>query len=174
MFPKAQGSMGYAIPAVLGSYFAGNPFIVAVVGDGSIMMNIQELQIIKSHGIPVKIFVVNNDMYAVIRKRQKDLFRKRTIGNAPSDGLPAPNFKKIADSFGFAYRSTPNYSELETGLNEVLAMNEPVLCEVICTPNQKYLHKSYARDENGRFVYRPLEDLSPFMSREKFKAEMLK
>ena len=74
----------------------GKNDIVAVVGDGSIMMNIQELYIIAEHKIPAKLFVINNNMYAVIRNRQRFLFRKRTSGNDPSDGVPAPDFSAIA------------------------------------------------------------------------------
>ena len=173
LFPKAQGAMGYAVSAILGSYFAGSSNIIAIIGDGSIMMNVQELQIIKSNNIPVKIFVINNNMYAVIRKRQKDLFRKRTIGNDPSDGLAAPDFRKVAECFGFIYEKIQNYTELENKIKDVMEINEPILCEVICTPEQKYLHKSYARNEEGHFVNRPLEDLSPFIDRDKFIKEML-
>ena len=173
LFPKAQGSMGYAVPAILGAYFAGRKDIITVVGDGSIMMNLQELQIISDKNIPVKIFVINNNMYAVIRKRQRDLFRHRTIGNDPSDGLSAPNFKSIAECFGFAYERIGTYSELVEKLDGILKLNEPVLCEVICTPDQKYLHKARAKNEKGRFVNYPLEDLSPFVDREKIQREML-
>ena len=74
--PIAQGAMGYSLPAAIGAYFATkNP--VVVVGDGSIMMNIQELQTIKHHNLPIVIVVVNNDVYGIIRRRQKDLFRRR-------------------------------------------------------------------------------------------------
>ena len=81
IFPAAQGAMGYAIPAIIGAHMAGRKHICCVVGDGSVMMNIQELQIIRDRKIPAKIIVINNNMYAVIRKRQRDLFRKRTLGN---------------------------------------------------------------------------------------------
>lgn len=173
LFPKAQGAMGYAVPAILGAYFAGKSEIVTIVGDGSVMMNIQELQIIKSFNVLVKIFVINNNMYAIIRKRQRDLFRKRTIGNDPSDGVPAPSFKDIAECFGLKYKKIGNYSELVANLHDILNLHEPVLCEVICTPEQKYLHKARARNEKGHFVNYPLEDLSPFIDREKFQKELL-
>ena len=165
--------MGYAIPAVLGAYFAGKKNIITIVGDGSIMMNMQELYIIAEHRVPVKIFVINNNMYAVIRKRQKDLFRKRTIGNDPSDGVPAPDFSQMAASTGFAYAKIVDVRDLSMRIDEVLRMDGNVLCEVICTPEQKYLHQSYALNEQRRLEHRPLEDLSPFMEREKFAREKL-
>lgn len=173
LFPAAQGAMGYAIPAILGAYYAGRRNIIVVIGDGSFMMNMQELQLIGEYRIPVKIFVINNNMYAVIRKRQQDLFRKRTIGNDPSDGVPAPQFKKIADCFGIIYEEIGSEHELADGITNVLKMNEPVLCEVQCTVEQKYLHMSFGFNGKRKLIKRPLEDLSPFIDREIFRNEMV-
>ena len=135
------------------------------------MMNMQELYIIAEHRIPVKIFVINNDMYAVIRKRQKDLFRKRTIGNDPSDGVPAPDFLQMAHSTGFFYEKIAGTKDLSVRIDEVLRMEGNVLCEVMCTPDQKYLHRSYGLNEKRRLEYRPFDDLSPFLERERLDAE---
>jgi acetolactate synthase-1/2/3 large subunit len=165
--------MGYAIPAILGAFYAGKKNIIAVVGDGSFMMNMQELLTISANHIPVKIFVINNNMYAVIRKRQKDLFRTRTIGNDPSDGVAAPDFKKIAESFGFAYKAVCGPEQLEKELEEVLEAEGAWICEVSCVEDQKYLHTSFAINEARKLVKRPLEDLAPFMDRELFYSEMV-
>ena len=173
LFPTSQGAMGYAIPAVIGAYYAGRKHIITVVGDGSVMMNIQELQTIRWHNIPAKIFVINNNMYAVIRKRQRDLFRTRTIGNDPSDGLSMPDFRKIAMAFSIQYRQIRNTDELDQTLDSVLAMDEPCICEVMCVEEQPYFHSSFAIDGNRKLVRRPIEDQSPFMDREKFLAEMI-
>lgn len=173
LFPTSQGAMGYAIPAILGAYCAGKQELVAVVGDGSIMMNMQELPIIAAHNIPVKIFVINNNMYAVIRKRQKDLFRSRTIGNDPSDGVPAPDFRKLAECFGFSYARIGEARGLHDSIVSALDMPGPCICEVLCTPDQKYFHTSFAINEKRRLVKRPLEDLSPFLDREEFRREMV-
>ncbi len=173
LFPASQGAMGYALPAIVGAWYAGRENIITVVGDGSFMMNMQELQLIGSHRIPAKIFVINNNMYAVIRKRQKDLFRNRTIGNDPSDGVPAPDFKKIADCFGFLYEEIKAEHDLISGTERVLKMEVPVICEVHSTPDQKYFHMSYARNGKRKLVRRPLEDLSPFIDRETLKEEMI-
>lgn len=173
LFPAAQGAMGYVIPAILGAHYAGRKHIVAVVGDGSFMMNMQELLAVSAHHIPAKIFVINNNMYAVIRKRQKDLFRARTIGNDPSDGVAAPDFQKIAESFEFAYMSILTPQQLASGIEEVLASKEPYICEVSCVEDQKYFHMSYAINESRKLVKRPLEDLSPFIDRDLFYSEMV-
>lgn len=172
LFPAAQGAMGYAIPAIIGVHNAGRKNIVCIVGDGSIMMNIQELQMISTRQIPVKVLVINNNMYAVIRKRQTDLFRKRTIGNDPSDGVPEPDFSRIADCFGFGYRRISNREELLT-LLPALFDGEREIVEVICTPDQKYFHESYAINGKRKLVRRPIEDMSPFLPRELIREEMV-
>ncbi len=173
LFPASQGAMGYAIPAILGAFYSGRKNIICVVGDGSFMMNMQELQVISSFHIPVKLFVISNNMYAVIRKRQKDLFRKRTIGNDPSDGVSVPDFKRIAESFGLPYRKVSNRLELEKYKEQLLEDNITEIIEVCCTPEQKYLHESYEVNERKKLVHRPIEDMAPFLEREVIQAEML-
>lgn len=172
LFPAAQGAMGYAIPAIIGAYEAGRRNIVCIVGDGSIMMNIQELGIISALNIPVKVLVINNNMYAVIRKRQKDLFRKRTIGNDPEDGVPEPNFENIAYGFGLKYRKIVCRNELLEQLTDFFNGQAEII-EIMSTPEQKYFHESYAMNEKRKLVHRPIEDMSPFLPREKIEEEMI-
>ncbi|SDG78351.1 acetolactate synthase-1/2/3 large subunit [Selenomonas sp. WCT3] len=172
LFPAAQGAMGYAIPAIIGAYAAGRKNIICIVGDGSILMNMQELQIISKMKIPAKIVVVNNNMYAVIRKRQQDLFRQRTIGNDPSDGVPTADFSRIAFCFDIKYRHIEYRSELIEYLND-MAADQLELVEVISVPEQIYIHESYAFNEKKKLVHRPIEDMAPFLPRSVIKAEML-
>lgn len=172
LFPAAQGAMGYALPAIIGAYEAGRRNICCVVGDGSIMMNLQELQIISSLRIPVTIVVVNNNMYAVIRKRQKDLFRTRTVGTDPSDGVPRPNFRNIAECFGFRYKLIGDRNDLIQELPSLFD-DAPTIIEVICIEEQPYFHESYAFDSKRKLVRRPIEDMSPFLARELIKREMI-
>jgi acetolactate synthase-1/2/3 large subunit len=171
--PASQGSMGYALPGAVGVHFAGGQQVVAVIGDGSIMMNLQELQTISYHGLPIKIIVVNNNCYAVIRKRQEDLFRTRTIGTDPSNGIGCPDFEKVAESFDLPYVRIENSADCKSIIASVLNMDGPVLCEVMAVENQAYLHSSYARNAKGRIVFRPIEDQSPFIERDLLLAEMI-
>ena len=173
LHPAAQGSMGYALPAGIGAWLASKKQIVVVVGDGSIMMNLQELQTISHYRYPLKIFVINNNCYAVIRKRQQDLFRTRTIGTDRENGVSCPDFSKVANCFDIPYRKISNTNELEVSLSDILDIPGPVLCEIMGLENQVYLHSSFARDKNGRFVQRPLEDQSPYLDRDVFLSEML-
>ncbi len=165
--------MGYAIPAIIGAWLGGYKEILVVVGDGSVMMNIQELQLLQYHKIPVKICVMNNNMYAVIRTRQKDLFRKRTIGNDPLDGVPIPDFRKLAYAFGLQYQCIQNQEELQGGLDDLIETRGAVLCEVMCKEEQPFFHTSFRKGVNGVMVRPPIEDQSPFMDRDLFLSEML-
>lgn len=171
--PAAQGAMGYALPASMGAYLAQKTPVVAVVGDGSIMMNLQELQTIFHYGLPIKILIINNNVYSVIRRRQRDLFRTRTIGTNPDNGVSCPDFSKVADCFGILYKKISNNGELKAGLQEVMKSNEAVLCEINCMEEQRYLHASIARNSQKRVVKRPLEDMSPFLDRDIFLKEMV-
>lgn len=173
--PFMQGTMGFALPAVVGASIAVNNerLVVAVIGDGSMMMNLQELQTISYNKLPVKIIVVNNNVYAVIRKRQKDLFRTRIIGTDPSNGVNTPEWRKVADCFNLGYMRIENNGELTAKLEELFQMNGPVLCEVMAVAEQPYLHTSIARNERGGFERRPMEDQAPFMDREVFSKEMI-
>lgn len=171
--PALQGAMGYALPAIIGAWFAGKKEIVVVVGDGSIMMNLQELQTIRHHAIPVKIFIINNNGYAVIRMRQQDIFRTRTIGTDPSNGVSYPQFADIARCFNFKYTQICESSNLEHKIQTVLKTDGAILCEVMAKTNQKIIHSSFTRTKSGKIVQRPIEDQSPFLERDFFIKEML-
>ena len=171
--PASQGSMGYALAAGVGTSFASGGQVVVVVGDGSIMMNLQELQTIRHFNIPTKIFVINNNVYAVIRRRQVDLFRTRTIGTDPSNGVSCPSFEKVAECFGLTYARIDNSTDLQARIAAVLAMEGPVLCEVMGLDNQEYLRSSYAFNSKRRMIQRPLEDQAPFLERSVMQTEMV-
>lgn len=171
--PVSQGAMGFAIPAILGAYYGSKRQIICIVGDGSIMMNIQELQTIRSQNIPAKVFVINNHGYAVIRERQKELFRSRTIGTDSSDGVTIPEFQKVADCFGFDYAMISERLQLEEGIKKVLSSDKAVLCEIVCTEQQQFLKNSYAMNKKHRILRRTLEDQFPFLDRDVFRSEMI-
>jgi len=171
--PASQGSMGYALPAAIGAHYASNRPVTPVIGDGSIMMNLQELQTIKHYNIPVRILIVNNGVYAIIRSRQKNLFRTRTIGTDDSNGVSCPDFQKVADCFDIPYLLIDRKEDIEEKLNELFNVNGPIICEVMCEENQEYIQTSFAFNSKRRMVNRPLEDQAPFMDREVFLKEMV-
>ena len=171
--PVSQGAMGFALPAALGIEVTTKRPVIVVVGDGSIMMNLQELQSISDHQANIKIFVVNNNVYAIIRRRQKELFRKRTIGTDRSNGVNCPEFESVAKTFGLTYSLIDSSEDLESKVNNVLNMDGPVLCEILGQENQQYVEVAYAKTQSKKFVRRPLEDQWPFLERETFIENML-
>lgn len=172
--PASQGAMGFALPAAIGAHYAGAELTLVVTGDGSIMMNIQELETIRYRKLPIKIVVINNNVYSIIRRRQRDLFRKRIIGTDPENGISCPSFEKVAACFDLDYIKIENLSQLRSGLMDMLGRTGPVLCEIMGRPDQEYIEIGQARSVlDRRLVRRPLEDQAPFMERAKFLLEML-
>lgn len=170
--PASQGSMGFALPAIIGAYYGSNLTPICVVGDGSIMMNLQELATIEYYKIPAKIFVINNKAYAVIRKRMVELFR-RTIGTDEDNGVGTPEFKKVASAFNFGYVKIESSNNLDEQLKSVITLDGPVLCEIMGLENQNYISSGHARNLKGAIVSRPLEDQTPYMDRKLFLSEMI-
>lgn len=171
--PSSQGVMGFALPGSIGTYFASNNTVVAVIGDGSIMMNLQELETIRHNQIPVKIIVINNNVYGIIRRRQKDIFRNRTIGTDPSNGVSCPDFKKLAETFDLKYMVINSADELDNGIKMLFDTEGPVMCEIIARLDQSYIEVGTTRNSNNKIVRRPLEDQAPFLDRSLFLSEMI-
>ena len=171
--PVSQGSMGFALPASFGIAVENNYNVICITGDGSVMMNLQELQSIKTYGLKIKILIANNNNYAVIRKRQEDLFRVRTIGTDISNGVETPDWEKVAKCFDYKYVKINNNGELRDKLKSVFAESDSIICEIMCDEKQKYLHTSIMKTIDNKFVRRPMEDQSPFLDRELIKSELL-
>ena len=171
----SQGAMGFALPASIGAQVSQpDKLVIPIIGDGSIMMNLQELETIRAHNLPIKILVINNNVYSIIRRRQKDLFRTRTIGTDPSNGVTVPNFSEVAKCFGLKYFKINKIDELDKTLSEIFMTTSSVLCEISSRNDQSYIELGHAKSsENKRFVRRPLEDQAPFIDREILKQEMI-
>ena len=171
--PVSQGSMGFALPSIIGAHSTGKKNIVSVIGDGSIMMNLQELQTLKHYNIPAKVFIINNNVYGIIRRRQKELFRGRTIGTDKSNGISCPNFKNISNAFGIKYKLIKTKKNLQFQIKSVLREKKTVICEILANENQEYIEIGYSKNYNGKIVRRPLEDQKPFLERDLFLKEMI-
>lgn len=171
----AFSSMGYALPAAIGICVAANMHdIVCIEGDGSIMMNLQELQTIVTNNLPVKIFIINNNGYHQIRQTQDNVFHDGYVGMGPESGdLGFPNFQKLADAFGLPYVSIKNNQELTSQISKVLQYDGYVMCEVFVTTTQKFEPKSATKKlDDGTLISPPLEDMAPFLSREELSENM--
>ena len=174
---SAIASMGYGLPAAIGTCIGGGKRdTICLEGDGSIMMNLQELQTIITNQLPIKIFLINNNGYHSIRITQTNLFSNHTkIGIGPESGdLSFPEFKKLAEAFGFRYYSARSNEEMKNVVDEVLKLEGPVFTEIFTDTKQVWEPKSSTkRLEDGTLVSPPLEDLAPFLPREELKDIMI-
>ena len=173
---NAIASMGYGLPAAIGfSIAGGRKTTVCLEGDGSIMMNLQELQTVLTNRLPIKIFLINNNGYHSIRITQTNLFSAHTkVGIGPESGdLSFPDYEKIATAFGYPYFAIRKNSELREVIDRAMAMDGPVFTEVFTDTKQVWEPKSATKKlEDGTLVSPPLEDLAPFLPREELEEIM--
>jgi len=156
-------SMGYGLPAAIGASRAlDNEQVICVEGDGSIQMNIQELQTLVHHNMPVKLFVINNDGYLSIRLTQNSFFDGRYVAIDESSGVSFPSMEKISEAYGIKYYSIKNNDELDFTISKVMKYSKgPVLCEVFTDPLEKHEPKVKARvNQDGSFSPGKLESMT--------------
>ena len=168
---KALAAMGYDIPACIGSCIAsGCRRTICVTGDGSIAMNMQELEVIKRLQLPVKIFVSDNGGYAMIYGSERGNFNGRLAGCNKESGLTLPDMNRIADAFGLHTVCIDDESELESAVDEVLSYDGPVVCRVHTDISQPVLPKqaNYMKDD-GQMASRPLDDMAPLLPRDEYE-----
>ena len=169
-------SMGYDLPAAVGVAIArpDRSRVICLAGDGSIMMNLQELQTIVGRGLPVKIFVLNNTGYHSIRQTQQNFFADNIVGCGTDSGLSFPDFGRLATAFGLPFQRCADHGGLADAIAATLAAPGPALCEIMLDLRQAFSPKlSSRRLDDGRMVTAPLEDMAPFLSREELKENML-
>ena len=170
-------SMGYGLPAAIGACVAHDKkTTICLEGDGSIMMNLQELQTIITNKLPIKIFLINNQGYHSIRQTQNNLFKEHCkIGIGPESGdLSFPDFGKLSQAFGYPYFEAHSNEEMKKAVDETLATEGPAFCEIFVSTVQNFEPKSATkRLEDGTLVSPPLEDLAPFLDREEFQKNMV-
>lgn len=167
---NAIASMGYGLPAAIGACVANdNKLTICLEGDGSIMMNLQELQTIVTNNLPVKIILINNEGYHSIRQTQNNLFKEHCkVGIGPeSSDLSFPNYGKISNAFGIPYFAAHSNKEVEEAFAKTMAEKSFAICEIFVSTTQIFEPKSSTkRLEDGTLVSPPLEDLAPFLPRE--------
>lgn len=173
---SAIASMGYGLPAAIGLCIAaGRRETICLEGDGSLMMNLQELQTVITNRLPIKLFLINNQGYQSIRITQTNLFSGHTkVGIGPESGdLDFPVYEKLAGAFGIPYYSAHSNAEMQKVVDEVLARPGFVFCEIFTDTKQVWEPKSSTkRLPDGTLVSPPLEDLAPFLPREELEANM--
>jgi len=168
-----DASMGYDLPAALGAAVArAGKRVICIAGDGSLQLNIHELQTLVHHGWPVKIFVLNNGGYVSMRQSQRN-FSGRLIGEGPASGISFPDMQKLCAAYGLAAVRVQGQGFMPQ-VREVLAADGPMLCEVMLDPDHVFEPKTSSKLlPDGRMVSAPLEDMAPFLEREEFLQNML-
>ena len=173
--PACLGTMGLSLPLGIGTYYASkNSTIVAVTGDGSLQMNIQELQTLHHYNIPLKLFVINNNGYLSIRNTQDNYFEGRHAGADPQSGVSCPNLKKIAYAYNLKYEKISNQTDLENKIESIINYKGPVICEVFTDSKQQIIPSVSSKTlPDGSMVSAPLEDMWPFLSKDELLQEMI-
>ena len=169
-------TMGYDLPAAIGAAFAkkSKDDVICLAGDGSIMMNIQELQTIDHYNLPIKLFILNNQGYQSIKQTQKNFFNNIIVGCTPETGVSFPNFRGISKAHNLPYQSINNHNQMENKINQVLAHQGPIVCEVFMDIEYEFIPKlSSEKKDDGRIISKSLEDLSPLLNREELRSNMI-
>lgn len=171
----AQAEMGFTLPAAIGVCIARKgQEVLGITGDGSFQMNIQELQTLVHHKLPVKLFVWNNDGYLSIRATQNKFFEGRFIGTDSASGVSFPDIEKIAVAYGIEYFRIDTIQDIEKKMPDIMSKTGPVLCEVKIVRDQEVIPSvSSKKLEDGRLVSAPIEDMYPFLPRDEFREHMI-
>lgn len=169
-------SMGWELPAAVGTAVARPDLdrVVCLAGDGSIMLNIQELQTIVGMRLPVKIFVLNNSGYHSIRQTQNAFFAGRIVGCGTDSGLSFPDFSRVAYAFGLPFARCDRHADLSESIARTLESAGPAMCEIVLDLDQQFAPKLSSRKlPDGSMVAASLEDMAPFLPREELRGNMI-
>ncbi|MFN7310635.1 MAG: thiamine pyrophosphate-binding protein [Vampirovibrionales bacterium] len=167
---SGNASMGYDLPAAIGATLEahGRP-VICVSGDGSLMMNLQELETLRFHQLPIKLFIIQNGGYASIKNTQRNFFEGRMTASSACSGVSVPDFVKVAEAFGLPACRIQGAEGLTDRLAEVLAREGPMICEVVVDSEYSFSPKLSARQlPDGSMVSPSLEDMAPFLERAEF------
>ena len=174
IYNSGCASMGYALPASIGASVAVNQDVICITGDGSIQMNIQELQSIKHHKLPVKIFILNNHGYSSMKLTQTTFFNKNFIGCSEASGISFPDNSKLADLYNLKYFKIDSTAKMTEVIKKVLSYSGGVLCEVMLAKDYVIAPKlTSERRPDGSMIAKPLEDLFPFLDRDELLSNMI-
>ena len=166
--------MGYDISAAIGACIANKQKrVICIAGDGSIQLNIQELQTIVHHKFPIKIFLINNDGYLAIRNTQKNFFN-HMVGESPKTGISFPNMQKVAKAYGIKSDRALTHKDLRKKILKAIESRGPYILEIMMDPWQPLVPKvsSYVRND-GKLISKPMEDMWPFLPRDEFNKNMI-
>ncbi len=172
---SGDASMGYDLPAAIGACLANDKkSTICLAGDGSIMMNLQELQTVVHNNLPIKIFIINNDGYSSIKQTQNNFFDGRNTGAGRTSGVSLPDFVKIGKAFGIDSFRLDNSDDIDSFIQKMLEAKNPVICDVVVDPDYIFTPKlSSKKLPDGTMVSPSLENMYPFLPEEEYRSNML-
>ena len=170
---SGAASMGYDLPAAIGAAIArGGKRVICLAGDGSLQLNVQELQTVVNYSLPIKLFVLNNNGYLSIRSSMQSFFGI-AVGEGPSSGLTLPDSVALAGAYGIPALRLEG-ADFSAAIRHALESPGPVVCDVVLDPDQGFEPRQSSRQlPDGRIVSAPLEDLYPFLPREELAENLL-
>ena len=168
-------AMGYGLPAAVGACLANKKRrVICLEGDGSIQLNLQELQTMKYYNLPIKLFIYENEGYLSIKITQDNYMNGRRVASDPTSGVGYPDFLKVARAYGFRTVKMNTNRDIDTGIKKVLSYPGPVVCVIKMAPDQPIIPKSKAdKRPDGTILAKPLEDMYPFLDRKEFLENMI-
>ena len=170
---SGSASMGYDLPAAIGVSIAKGGRTICIAGDGSLQMNVQELQTLVGYQLPVKLFVLNNGGYLSIRQTQTGFFQGRIIGESPESGITFPRMQRVAEAYGIPAFKVESVADLDL-VRQQLESAGPTLFDVFLDPAQEFEPRLRSRiDPDGKITTPNLEDMYPFLSPEELASNML-
>ena len=172
---SGSASMGYDLPASIGAAFAsGGNRVICLAGDGSAMFNIQELQTIAHHRLPIKIFIINNEGYLSMRTTQVNFFKGNLIGEGPRSGVTFPDFVRLGEAFAIPSIKIAN-QDFQQSIVDFLKLDGPGLAEIVVDPDQPFEPKLAAKQlPDGKIISPSLEDMWPFLQRDELETNMIR
>lgn len=168
-------AMGTGLPESVGACFAKDKGrTICLCGDGSMQLNIQELQTIFHHNLPIKIFIFNNDGYLAIRHTQDGFLNSKYFGSDTTGGMSLPDYLKVAEAYGIKAIRIYNYAELAENIRRTLEMPGPAVCEIMIPKDQEVMpRQGFLKQADGTYKPTPLEDMYPFLDRKEFAENMV-
>ncbi len=170
-----HAAMGYSLPAAIGAAFADpEANVICIVGDGGIQLTIQELQTLRHYNLRVKILIMDNNAYGIIKQFQEVYFDGNYQATTNESGYSAPDFLKIAEAYGIPSERITCHEQIDEKLDIVLDAEGPVICDVILDEAQKLIPKLIAiKTKEGKYISKPIEDMAPLLPRDEFRANMI-
>jgi acetolactate synthase I/II/III large subunit len=168
---SATCSMGFGLPGAIGSIIGDDSKeVILISGDGGFQMNIQELQTVVQHNLPIKIFILNNNGYLAISLMQDNLFASDYVGSTPESGVSSPDFCEIGKAYGIKTFRLSNNQQLSNSIEELMEMKGPFICEIIMPPNQLLIPRVQSmKDKEGNIISPSLDIMFPFLSENEVK-----